>query len=74
MGWETLFVMALGGVEVLIMFILSNHKDQITRLQEELSKTPMNFVLKEDYRSDIKDVKDKLDRVLDKLEKKADKS
>jgi cell division protein FtsB len=45
-------------------------KSDLAKLREELPKT---YVLREDYRADIREVKDMLGKIFDRLDTKADK-
>ena len=45
-------------------------KTDITKLREDL---PKEYVLRDDYRDDIRGIKDMLAKIFDKLENKADK-
>lgn len=45
-------------------------KNDLAKLREEL---PREFVMREDYRSDLKDIKEMLSKIVDKLDHKADK-
>lgn len=45
-------------------------KIDLAKLREEL---PKNYIAKDDYRSDMHDIKDMLSKIFDKLENKADK-
>ena len=45
----------------------------IDRLDIDVRDIPTQYVSKADYKSDMKDVKEMLIRILDKLDKKADK-
>jgi hypothetical protein len=45
-------------------------KIDLAKLREEL---PKHYVAKEDYRDDIKELKEMLSKIFDKLENKADK-
>lgn len=45
-------------------------KTDLAKLREDLPKT---YVAKEDYRSDIREVKDMLGKIFDRLDTKADK-
>ena len=46
-------------------------QSDLTRLSVELPKT---YVTRDDYRSDIKEIKGMLEKIFDRLEGKADKS
>jgi len=45
-------------------------KEDLTKLSVELPKT---YVTRDDYRSDLKEIKDMLGKIFDRLEHKADK-
>ena len=45
-------------------------KNDLSHLREQLPKT---YVSRDDYKSDIRDMKDMVQRIFDKLEEKADK-
>lgn len=45
-------------------------KNDLSHLREQLPKT---YVSRDDYKSDIRDIKDMVQRIFDKLEEKADK-
>jgi uncharacterized coiled-coil DUF342 family protein len=45
-------------------------KSDLARLREEL---PKSYVARDDYRDDIKEIKDMLTRLFDRLDHKADK-
>ncbi len=45
----------------------------IDRLDTDVRDIPMNYVSKSDYKSDMKDVKEMLNRILDKMDRKVDK-
>ena len=45
-------------------------KEDLTKLSVDL---PKNYVTRDDYRSDLKEIKDMLGKIFDRLENKADK-
>ena len=45
-------------------------KEDLTKLSVDL---PKNYVARDDYRSDLKEIKDMLCKIFDRLENKADK-
>ena len=53
-----------------VMQRLQRQEDRSAELERNLSK---EFVHKDDYRSDIKEIKDILKQIFDKLDAKADK-
>lgn len=53
-----------------VMQRLQKTEDSLSALKESL---PHDYVTKDDYRADIKDIKDILRQIFDKLDAKADK-
>lgn len=49
---------------------IKNLKDDISKLREDLPKT---YVVKEDWRSDMREIKDILGKIFDRLDGKVDK-
>lgn len=45
-------------------------KSDLAKLREDLPKT---YVVKDDYREDIRDIKDMIGKIFDKLDSKSDK-
>ena len=45
-------------------------KEDVAKLREDLPKT---YVLRDDYRADIRDIKEMVGKIFDKLDNKADK-
>lgn len=45
-------------------------KSDLAKLREDL---PKSYIMREDYRSDMRDIKDMLGKIFDKLDGKADK-
>ena len=45
-------------------------KSDLARLREEL---PRNYVIRDDYKDDIREIKDMLTKLFDRLDNKADK-
>jgi len=45
-------------------------KEDLTKLSVDL---PKNYVARDDYRSDLKEIKDMLGKIFDRLDNKADK-
>ena len=52
---------------------LNNITKAIERLDNDLRDMPRLYVLKEDYRRDIDEIKDMLGKIFDKLDSKVDK-
>lgn len=45
----------------------------VQELKSDLSKLPLSYVSRQDYRDDMKEVKDMLGKIFDKLDNKQDK-
>lgn len=69
------FVVSIGGFLAAFVFYqvmqrLQRNEDAIISMKENL---PKDYVQKDDYRSDIKEVKDILRQIFEKLDNKQDK-
>lgn len=64
-------VVSFGGF--LAAWVFNNMNRQIQKLEDEIKLLPHDYVQKDDYRNDIKEVKDILRQIFDKLDAKADK-
>ena len=58
----------------LAVFVFNNVTKQIQRLEDKINELPKEYVAKDDYRSDITEIKSILKQIFDKLDNKADKS
>jgi len=54
-------------------WILNNITRSVSKLEDKMSNLPAVYVSKEDYRSDISEVKTLLNKIFDKLDTKVDK-
>lgn len=54
-------------------WILNNIYRAIERLDADVRSMPNRYVIREDYRSDIAEIKDGLNRIYERLDHKADK-
>jgi hypothetical protein len=54
-------------------WILNNITKSIERLDRDVRAMPSDYVSKVDYRSDLKEIKELLSKISDKLDLKADK-
>lgn len=70
------FVVSIAGF--LAVFVFYQVMQRLQRLEDAVSALkellPHDYVQKDDYRSDIKEVKDILRQIFDKLDGKADKA
>jgi len=54
-------------------WVVNNISGAINRLDEDVRNMPHHYVSREDYKSDISEVKGMLSKIFDKLDGKADK-
>lgn len=73
MDYQVLFNISVTVAAFFGGWILNRIYTAIDRLDDDVRKIPHDYVSKEDYRSDIKDLKIMLDKIFDKLDGKADK-
>ena len=57
----------------LAVYVFNSTTRQIQRLEDKLNELPKEYVAKDDYRSDITEIKSILKQIFDKLDNKADK-
>jgi len=77
MDFQNLFNLVAGGVMVVIGWFarelwtaVSELKSDLSNLREELPKV---YVTKDDFREDMREIKDMLSKIFDKLDNKVDK-
>jgi cell fate (sporulation/competence/biofilm development) regulator YmcA (YheA/YmcA/DUF963 family) len=58
----------------LAVYVFNNTTRQIQKLEDKINELPKEYVAKDDYRSDIAEIKDILKQIFNKLDNKADKS
>ncbi len=63
--------LAIGGF--FAAWMLNRIMKLLDRLDEDVRKLPEKYVAKEDYRRDISEIKDMLEKIFFKLDHKADK-
>ena len=73
MEYQVFFNAAVGLAAFFGGWVLNNITKAIERLDSDVRNMPHNYVSKDDYRTDIKDVKDMLGKIFDKLDTKVDK-
>jgi len=64
------FMLGVGWFARELWEAIKNLKDDISKLREDLPKT---YVVKEDWRSDMREIKDILGKIFDRLDGKVDK-
>ena len=73
MDYQEAFNIALGGAAFLGGLVVNKIWAAIERLDNDSRLLPRQYVSKEDYKSDIHDIKVMLRQISDKLEGKVDK-
>jgi hypothetical protein len=73
MDYQVFFNAALGLAAFLGGWTLNSITKAIERLDADVRNMPHAYLSKDDYRNDLKDVKDMLGKIFDRLETKADK-
>jgi hypothetical protein len=53
--------------------VLNNIYRSLERLDTDVRAMPLNYVGRDDYRADMREVKDMLGKIFDKLDSKVDK-
>ena len=75
---QQLFNLVVSVAGFLAVFVFYQVMQRLQRLEDALSalekQLPHDYVQKDDYRADIKDIKEILRQIFDKLDGKADKS
>lgn len=73
MDTQVLFNIAVSLAGFLGGWVLNNIYRSLERLDNDVRGMPLNYVTRDDYRNDIKDVRDMLGKIFDKLDGKVDK-
>lgn len=77
MEYQVLFNAAVSLVFILTGWLIRTMYDAITVLKKDLREIErevhMKYISKDDYRDDMKEIKDMLNAIFNKLENKADK-
>lgn len=75
---QQLFNLVVSVAGFLVVFVFYQVMQRLQKLEDSLSslekQLPHDYVTKNDYRADIKEVKDILRQIFDKLDGKADKA
>jgi cell shape-determining protein MreC len=70
---QQLFDYAVTGGAFLAGWIVNNIYKAVKSLEDEMKDFPHTYVMKEDYKTDIAEVKQMLNKIFDLLGQKADK-
>jgi hypothetical protein len=57
----------------LAVYVINTLTRQITKLEDKINNMPHEYVIKDDYRVDIAEIKDILKQIFNKLDNKQDK-
>jgi hypothetical protein len=70
---QQIFNIVVSCAGFLVGWVLNNITKSLTRLEDRLEDVHVRYVIKDDYRRDIDELKDICKQIFDKLDKKADK-
>ena len=73
METQVFFNIALGLSAFFGGWVLNNITKAIERLDTDVRAMPLNYVTRDDYRADMREIKDMLGKIFDKLDHKVDK-
>ena len=73
MDTQVLFNIAVSLAGALGGWILNNIYRSLERLDTDVRAMPLNYVTRDDYRADTREIKDMLGKIFDKLDAKVDK-
>jgi hypothetical protein len=73
MDSQQLFNLVVAIAGFLAAFHFNNTTKKIQQLEDRVANLPKEYVAKDDYRSDIAEIKNILHQIFDKLDGKADK-
>lgn len=73
MDYQTLFNMAITAAAFFGGWTLSRIYTAIDRLDKDVRDFPKDYVSKDDYREDVREIKEMLGAIFKRLENKADK-
>lgn len=70
---QQLFNLVVSVAGFLAIYVINQLTRTIQRLEDKVSELPHTYVAKDDYRSDIAEIKSMVKQIFDKLDGKADK-
>jgi len=73
MSEQQIFNIAIGLAAFFGAWVLNNITKDIDRLESDVRAMPLQYVNRDDYRTDTKEIKELLAKIFDKLENKVDK-
>lgn len=73
MDYQVLFNGAVSLAAFFGGYVLNSILRSIERLDSDVRSMPLHYVTKDDYKADIRELKDMMSKIFDRLENKADK-
>ena len=73
MGNQELFNMIVSIAGFLAVWVFTTLMQRVQKIEDRLNSLPKEYVVKDDYKDDIREVKDILKQIFEKLDNKADK-
>lgn len=70
---QQLFNLIVSVAGFLGIYVINTLTRQLQKLEDKMDSIPHDYVQKDDYKSDIKDIKLILNQIFEKLDNKADK-
>ncbi|CAB4126305.1 hypothetical protein UFOVP70_49 [uncultured Caudovirales phage] len=70
---QQLFNLVVTFAGFLAVYVFNSITSKIQKLEDKINDLPHNYVIKDDYRADIAEVKAILKQIFDKLDNKQDK-
>lgn len=70
---QQLFNLVVSVAGFLAIYVINNLTRTIQKLEDKVNELPHTYVAKDDYRSDITEIKQILKQIFDKLDNKQDK-
>lgn len=71
---QQLFNLVVSVAGFLAVYVINNLTRTIQKLEDKVNDLPHTYVAKDDYRSDISEIKSMVKQIFDKLDGKADKA
>jgi hypothetical protein len=73
MDGQSLFNLVVGVAAFFGGWTLNNITRMLNRIDDDIREIPLTYVSKDDYKTDIAEIKGMLGKIFDRLENKADK-
>lgn len=70
---QQLFNLVVSVAGFLAVYVINSLTRTIQKMEDKINELPHTYVAKDDYRSDISEIKSILKQIFDKLDGKADK-